>query len=84
MNKDKYLHSKITAFEDNIQAHSIELGSEPNGLFEHVGVSYLDIQEKYEKKNFESAERLIEILEKQSTIRGTANIFHRLHQLRNL
>lgn len=84
MSKEKYLQSKIKAFEDNIQAHSVELGSTTNTLFEHVGVSYLDIQEEYNKRNFESTERLIEILGKQSTIRGTQHILHRLHQLRNL
>lgn len=84
MNKEKYLHSKMVAFEDNIQAHSQELGSTPDGLFEHVGISYLDKQEDYQKKNFESTERLIEILGKQSTIRGTQHILHRLHTLRNL
>jgi len=84
MNKEKYLHSKMVAFEGNIQAHSQELGGSPNGLFEHVGVSYLDKQENYQRRNFESTERLIEILGKQSTIRGTQHIFHRLHTLRNL
>lgn len=84
MNKEKYLRSKMVAFEDNITAHSQELGSSPNSLFEHVGVSYLDKQEEYQRRNFESTERLIEILGKQSTIRGTQHIFHRLHTLRNL
>lgn len=84
MNKERYLRNKMTAFEDNIQAHSQELGSTPDTLFEHVGVSYLDKQEEYQKKDFASTERLIQILGKQSTIRGTQHIFHRLHQLRNL
>lgn len=84
MNKEKYLQSKMVAFEDNITAHSQELGGSPDGLFEHVGVSYLDKQEDYQKRNFDSTERLIQILERQSTIRGTQHIFHRLHTLRNL
>ena len=84
MNKEKYLQSKVTAFKDNITAHSQELGGSPNGLFEHVGVSYLDKQEDYQRRNFESTERLIEILGRQSTIRGTQHILHRLHTLRNL
>lgn len=63
MNKEKYLRSKMVAFEDNITAHS---------------------QEDYQKRNFESTERLIKILGKQSTIRGTQHIFHRLHTIRNL
>lgn len=84
MNKEEYLRSKMNAFEDNITAHSIELGSTPDTLFEHVGVSYLNKQEQYEQKNFESAERLIQILEGQSKIRGTQHIFHKLHTLRNL
>ena len=84
MNKEKYLPSKMVAFEGNIQAHSQELGSSPDSLFEHVGVSYLDKQEDYQRRNFDSTERLIQILERQSTIRGTQHIFHRLHTLRNL
>lgn len=84
MSKEKYLRNKMTAFEDNIKAHSQELGSNPDSLFEHVGVSYLDKQEKYQKRNFASTERLIQILEGQSKIRGTHHIFHKLHTLRNL
>lgn len=84
MNKEKYLRNKMTAFEDNIQAHSQELGSTPDTLFEHVGISYLDKHEAYQKRNFESTERLIQILEGQSKIRGTQHIFHKLHTLRNL
>lgn len=83
MNKEKYFHSKMVAFEDNIQAHSQELGSNPDSLFEHVGISYLDKQAQYEKRNFKSTERLVEILNKQSTIRGTQHIFHKLHTIRN-
>lgn len=83
MNKEEYLRSKMSAFEDNIKAHSIELGNSPDTLFEHVGVSYLDKQSEYEKKNFKSTERLVEILNRQSTIRGTQHILHQLHIIRN-
>lgn len=83
MNKEKYLQSKLQAFEGNIQKHGEELGLSPNSLFEHVGTSYLDKQAAYEDKNFESTERLVGILNSQSIIRGTQHIFHRLHQLRN-
>lgn len=83
MNKETYLQSKLSAFEGNIKAHSIELGNQPDTLFEHVGISYLDKQSEYEQRNFESTERLVEILNKQSTIRGTQHIFHKLHTLRN-
>lgn len=83
MNKEIYLQSKLSAFEGNIKAHSEELGSNSDSLFEHVGVSYLDKQAQYEKRNFKSTERLVEILNKQSTIRGTQHIFHKLHTIRN-
>lgn len=84
MNKDTYLKSKLSAFEGNIKAHSEELGSDSSTLFEHAGVSYLDKQEEYQKRNFESTERLVQILEEQSKIRGTQHIFHKLHVIRNL
>ena len=83
MNKEKYLRSKMSAFEGNIKAHSEELGSDSDTLFEHAGVSYLNKQEDYLKRNFESTERLVQILEGQSKIRGTQHIFHRLHVIRN-
>lgn len=70
MNKETYFRSKMSAFEGNIKAHSEELGSDSNTLFEHVGISYLDRQAQYEKRNFKSTERLVEILNKQSTIRN--------------
>lgn len=83
MNKEQYLQSKIQAFEGNIKAHSIELGNQPDTLFEHVGVSYLDKQVQHEQKNFESTERLVGILNRQGIVRGSQHILHRLHCLRN-
>lgn len=83
MNKKTYLQSKLSAFEDNIKAHQVELGNSSDTLFEHPGVSFLDKQAEYEKRNFESTERLVEILTRQSTIRGTQHILHKLHTIRN-
>lgn len=83
MNKETYLQSKLSAFEGNIKAHSIELGNSSDTLFKHPEVSFLDKQAEYEKRNFESTERLVEILNRQSTIRGTQHILHKLHTIRN-
>jgi len=83
MNKETYLQSKMSAFEGNITAHQVDLSTRIDTLCEHVGVSYLEAQERYEQRDFESTERIVEILNKQSIIRGTQHIFHKLHQLRN-
>lgn len=79
MNKETYLRSKQQALIDNIAAHEKELIASTKTLFVNPAVSFVDKQEKYKQKNFSSVERIVEILNRQSTIRGTQHIFHRLH-----
>lgn len=83
MNKETYQQSKLAAFESNIKAYSHDLSKNPDTLCEHVGITYLDKQEAYREKDFSNSERLVEILNRQSTIRGTQHIFHRLNLIRN-
>ena len=81
MNKEIYLRSKQQALMDNIVAHEKELVTSKETLFVNPAVSFIDKQEKYEQKDFSSVERIVEILNRQSTIRGTQHIFHRLYTM---
>ena len=83
-NKKKYLESKSQALIDNIQVHKKELVQNPKTLCTNPAVSFVQEYDNYEQRDFQSTERLIEILNKQSTIRGTQHIFHKLHLIRNL
>ena len=83
-NKEKYLESKSQALVDNIQVHEQELVQNRETLFNNPAVSYVQKYDNYEQKDFQSTERLIQILDRQSKIRGTQHILHRLHMIRNL
>jgi len=84
MKKETFLRHKTEVLCANIKAHESDLSSNRETLTVNPAVSYVEKQENYEQRNFESTERLITILNNQSTIRGTQHIFHKLHVLRNL
>lgn len=82
-NKERYLKAKSQALVDNIQVHEKELVQNRDTLCTNPAVSFVQKYDNYEQKDFQSTERLIEILDRQSKIRGTQHIFHRLHIIRN-
>lgn len=82
-NKEKYLEAKSQALIQNIQVHEKELVQDRDTLCTNPAVSYVHKYDNYEERDFQSTERLVEILNRQSTIRGTQHILHKLHIIRN-
>ena len=82
-NKEKYLEAKSQALIQNIQVHEKELVQDRDTLCTNPAVSYVHKYDNYEQRDFKSTERLVEILNRQSTIRGTQHILHQLHIIRN-
>lgn len=81
--KQKYLEAKSQALIENIQVHEKELVLNRKTLCTNPAVSFVHRYDNYEERDFQSTERLVEILNRQSTIRGTQHIFHKLHVIRN-
>lgn len=79
-----YLESKCQAEQDNFEAYKKDLASNPKNMFSNPVLTYHKTVVDYNQRDFESMERLVNILEGQSKIRGTQHVFHKLHVLRNL
>ncbi len=85
MNKQTYLQNKMTALIHNMEGYQKDLAQTPDTLFKNPGVNFIEQQDNYAKRNFESTERLIQIIHSQRGIRkiSSSSILHQLHLIRN-
>lgn len=85
MNKQTYLQRKMTALINNMEGYQKDLAQTPDTLFKNPGVNFIEQQDNYAKRNFESTERLIQIIHSQRGIRkiSSSSILHQLHLIRN-
>ena len=85
MNKQIFLQKKAEAERDNLLAFKNQIKAEnpcANTIKE-----YVRSVKSYNKRNFESTERLVNILYSQRGMRSISssqNVIHALHQMRNL
>ena len=86
MNKETFQQRKMKALIDNIEAHQHDLIQEKETLFENPGLHFIAKQEKYNTKDFQRAERLVQIIYKQRGMRSISSshrVLHALHNMRN-
>lgn len=85
MNRETYLQNKMTALIDNMGGYQKDLAQTSDTLFNNPGVNFIEQQENYAKKNFESTERLVQIIHSQRGMRriSSSSILHQLHLIRN-
>lgn len=85
MNKQTYLQRKMTALINNREGYQQDLAQIPETLFKNPGVNFIEQQEQYAKRNFESTERLVQIIHSQQDMRriSSSSVLHQLHLIRN-
>ena len=85
MNRETYLQNKMTALIDNMEGYQKDLAQTPDTLFNNPGVNFIEQQDNYVKRNFESTERLVQIIHSQRDMRSlsSSSIIHQLHLIRN-
>lgn len=85
MNKETFQQRKMEALCNNMEAFQHDL-LEEGMLFENPGQKFVEQQDSYSRKSFESTERLIGVLVNQGrlrTISSSHRVFHELHVIRN-
>lgn len=86
MNKETYQRRKMAALCDNIEAHQHDLLNTKDTIFENPAIHFISKQEKYDTKDFNQAENLVQIIYKQGGMRSISSshrILHALHNMRN-
>lgn len=86
MNKETFQQRKMKALMDNIKAHQHDLVQEKETLFENPGLHFISKQEKYNSKDFQRAESLVQIICRQRGMRSISSshrVLHALHNMRN-
>ena len=85
MTKETFQQRKMTALIHNMEGYQKDLAQTPDTLFNNPGVNFIEQQENYAKRDFESTERLVQIIHSQRGIRriSSSSILHQLHLIRN-
>lgn len=85
MTKETFQQRKMKALMDNMEAHQHDLQTKDT-LFENPGLHFISKQEKYNQKDFQKAEDLVQIIFKQGGMRSISSshrVLHALHNMRN-